>query len=147
MGQTAYSEKQINSLIKLSNQLIRRYNIKPQNIIGHSDSAPTRKPDPGKCFPWQYLAQKGIGLWYDINKTTEITDIQQLLSSIGYNTDTAEAIKASAYAFARRFVPNLISTDNNIQHLVDNVYPDNINFIYNKDFIKILQAVSYSFND
>lgn len=147
LGQTAYSENQINSLIKLSKQLIRRYNIKPQNIIGHSDSSPTRKPDPGKCFPWQDLAQKGISLWYDIHKTSEITDIQQLLSSIGYDTRSTEAVKASLYAFARRFVPNLIPTDNNIQHLVDNVYPDNINFINNKDFIKILQAVSYSFND
>ena len=82
LGQTPYPEKQIDSLITLSKEIVGRYNIKPNYVIGLSDSAPTRKADPGKCFPWKYLAQKGVGLWYDANKISSLTDIPQLLTKV-----------------------------------------------------------------
>ena len=52
-----FSNKQIKSLIGLLKQLIKQYNIKPENVLGHSDIAPYRKIDPGKYFPW-YLIQE-----------------------------------------------------------------------------------------
>jgi len=169
LGQSPYPEKQINSLISLSKQIINRYDIKPNYIIGHSDSAPTRKADPGKFFPWEELSKHGIGLWYDLNKTNPSADIKDLLSSIGYDTRTQETLTASLYAFARHFFPELIDIDINIQHLEQNIYPkklerfhsgysnatiisnkfnlSQIKFYNNNKFIKTLQAVSYSFND
>ena len=63
LGQAPYSKAQIDALTELSLDIIKRYNIAPTNIIGHSDSAPERKPDPGMSFPWQELAQRGIGLF------------------------------------------------------------------------------------
>ena len=47
---------QINSLIKLIRYLKKKYKIKPQNILGHSDIAPYRKYDPGEKFPWKKLS-------------------------------------------------------------------------------------------
>ena len=124
LGQDNYPHQQINSLIQLSQELIKRYSIKPQYIVGHSDTAPTRKPDPGMCFPWQELANAGIGLWYDIKNANKIknNDILQLLSSIGYSTNTTEEQQASIYAFARHFLPELSNKEDNLQHLVDNVF-------------------------
>ena len=56
-----FSKKQIKSIIKLSQFIIGKYKIDKNNILGHSDIAPTRKKDPGEKFPWQYLAKFGLG--------------------------------------------------------------------------------------
>mgnify|MGYP003334197526 CR=1 FL=1 len=50
-----FSKKQIQSLIKLSTILIKKYKINSKNILGHSDVAPERKKDPGEKFPWNKL--------------------------------------------------------------------------------------------
>ena len=63
-----FPKKQINSLIKLSKFLIRKYKIKPSFFLGHSDIAVDRKKDPGEKFPWKYLSKKKIGLWHDLNQ-------------------------------------------------------------------------------
>lgn len=63
-GSEPYSDAQINSLCALLGTLKKRYNIPTANFIGHSDLAPARKVDP-RNFPWQVLAKKGYGLWYD----------------------------------------------------------------------------------
>ena len=63
-----FSNAQIKSILKLCKFLIKKYKIKPQNILGHSDIAPDRKKDPGEKFPWQFLAKKKIGLWHPISK-------------------------------------------------------------------------------
>ena len=63
-----FSKKQIKSIVVLSNFLIKKYKIKPENILGHSDIAPLRKKDPGEKFPWQYLFKKKIGLMHDLDQ-------------------------------------------------------------------------------
>ena len=45
-----FSKKQIKSILRLTKFLIKKYKIKSQNILGHSDIAPTRKKDPGENF-------------------------------------------------------------------------------------------------
>ena len=144
LGQTPFSEPQIKSIINLSKKIIKKYNILPQNIVGHSDIAPNRKPDPGHFFPWKLLAKKGIGLWYNIDnaKFIKTKSIKKLLKKIGYETSD---INAAAYAFCRRFLPQYIKPDFNISHLVDNVLPNNFDFIKEEKFIKTLQAVAYSY--
>lgn len=58
-----YSQPQINALTALAKEIIRRYGITPDNVLGHSDIAPLRKQDPGKLFPWKALAGQGVGAW------------------------------------------------------------------------------------
>ena len=53
-----FSKKQIFAIIKLSRLLQKKYEIKPNNFLGHSDIAPNRKIDPGEKFPWKYLSKK-----------------------------------------------------------------------------------------
>ena len=64
-GYTNFNKKQLLSLIKICKNLIKKYRIKKQNVVGHSDVAPLRKIDPGEKFPWKQLASKNIGIWND----------------------------------------------------------------------------------
>ncbi len=66
-GYNNFTKKQILSLIKISKKLIKKYKIKKENIVGHSDIAPLRKSDPGEKFPWQKLSIVGIGIWNSCN--------------------------------------------------------------------------------
>ena len=68
-GYKKFSLKQIHSLVKLLKFLIKKYNVKKQNILGHSDIAPNRKKDPGEKFPWRKLANKNLCKWHNLNET------------------------------------------------------------------------------
>ena len=65
-GYKKYSSKQINSISKLIKFLMKKYKVKKQNILGHSDVAPDRKKDPGEKFPWNKLAKKKLCNWPNI---------------------------------------------------------------------------------
>jgi len=62
-GQSPFAQAQIDSLLQLLTDLTTRLRIPRAQIIGHQDLAPSRKPDPGKLFPWKQLADAGFGLW------------------------------------------------------------------------------------
>ena len=62
-----FSKRQIRSLVKLTKILIKKYKIRRVNILGHSDTAPLRKKDPGEKFPWKNLSKKKIGIWHNLN--------------------------------------------------------------------------------
>lgn len=105
-GEEPFTDRQIEALTELVLHLIDKYDIHPTQIIGHSDLAPTRKIDPGVMFPWQKMAQNGIGVWYDTHFIYPLAqiDVQQSLKNIGYGTDNLEATE---WAFCRRFNPAL----------------------------------------
>ena len=126
-GYKKFSKKQIQSLIRLSKILIKKYKIEPKNILGHSDIAPERKKDPGEKFPWKELANKRIGLWHSIslrklkknrsiklNKTSENMFYNNLYT-IGYlnqkfkNLKNKKLINYIVKAFQRRFRQELIN--------------------------------------
>tara|TARA_B100000575_G_scaffold274673_1_gene258592 strand:+ start:45 stop:776 length:732 start_codon:yes stop_codon:yes gene_type:complete len=81
-----FSKKQIFAIIKLSRFLIKKYKIKINCFLGHSDIAPNRKIDPGEKFPWKYLSKKKIGYWHNL-------DIKKLLKLRSIDTNNLEKIK------------------------------------------------------
>ena len=121
-----FTEKQINTLLKLSRYLIKKYNINLKNILGHSDIAPERKKDPGENFPWQYLSQNKVGLWHTIKKQELIKNrkIKAIkinkdifinnLFKIGYQKKKPKTLSKNKYldyiikAFQRRYRQSLI---------------------------------------
>ncbi len=62
-GYRAFPQAQIAALIELCSGILQRHAIPASRVLGHSDVAPARKGDPGELFPWQRLAEAGIGVW------------------------------------------------------------------------------------
>lgn len=83
-----YPEYQYKKIAALVKDIVTRYQIKPQNVLGHSDIAPTRKQDPGPLFPWKRLYDEHqIGMWYD--KADVDAFMNQLASTGTWTTDYA----------------------------------------------------------
>ena len=67
-GYKKFNSKQIISLKKLLKYLIKKYKIKLNNILGHSDIAPNRKKDPGEKFPWRDLSKDNLCQWHKLDE-------------------------------------------------------------------------------
>ena len=75
-GYQNFSKKQILSLINLCKNLKKKFSIKEENFLGHSDIAPLRKNDPGEKFPWKKLSFHKIGTYLKKNKTKVKLNLQ-----------------------------------------------------------------------
>ena len=80
-----FSKKQIKSIIKLSTYLKKKYKIKSNFILGHSDIAPDRKKDPGEKFPWKHLSKNKIGYWHNLNEKKLFKKRNQLVDKLEKN--------------------------------------------------------------
>jgi N-acetylmuramoyl-L-alanine amidase len=87
-GYREFPQPQMDAVLELSKGILSRHNIAPRDVIGHADLAPERKEDPGELFPWAWLAQQGVGLWYG-----ELSVVSRQLSvggaSLGQESRTA----------------------------------------------------------
>jgi len=125
-GYRNYTKKQILTLKKLLKFLMKRYAIKNQAILGHSDIAPERKKDPGEKFPWNELAKSKLSWAYnlDIKKIMKFRKIKLIsnlekkaflknLKKIGYTTNNSinsnKNTNLLVKAFQRRFRQDLVN--------------------------------------
>ena len=69
-GYQKFTKEQIKNLITLCKHLKKKFKIKSENFLGHSDIAPLRKIDPGEKFPWKKLSELRLGKWYSKKKIT-----------------------------------------------------------------------------
>ena len=119
-GYQNFSNKQIKSLIRLCKKLKKKYFIKKENFLGHSDIAPLRKNDPGEKFPWKSLSNHNIGRWYKkrsnydlVLKKKNESQFFKNLYKIGYryfninkrNSDDKKIIKS----FQRHYLPSNVT--------------------------------------
>ena len=125
-----YTEGQIQALIVLLKDIVKRNHIDPRHIIGHSDIAPSRKLDPGPLFPWKRLAQEGLGIWPDEQQVAQrqtqlmgvvpnIVWFQQQLALLGYPTpQTGEldiATRHTLAAFQMHYRPQKFDGEPDLQ--------------------------------
>ena len=120
-GYKDFSPSQIKSVISLSKKLKKKYKIKKENILGHSDIAPLRKKDPGEKFPWKILYKNKICLWHNLSeqhckklrkiKLNDSKKFYKLLFKFGYKSTNKSYEKIKIYKnFQRRFRPQIISS-------------------------------------
>ena len=118
-GYKNFNQSQIKSIIDLSKKLKKKYKIKKENILGHSDIAPLRKKDPGEKFPWKLLFRKKISLWHSLDEMKckkyrnillkDNREFFKLLFQFGYKFTKNSSEKIKIYKnFQRRFRPKLI---------------------------------------
>ncbi len=129
-----FSSKQINTLKKLLQILIKKYQISADNILGHSDIAPERKKDPGEKFPWKKLAKANLAKWHKLNekkiksfRSKKLNMIEEIsliknIYSLGYNKirnfDHKLNKKFLLTAFQRRFRQGLINGKSDLECLI-----------------------------
>ena len=127
-GYTPYTDEQIGALILLARGILARHPIPPSRVLGHSDVAPARKTDPGELFPWQRLAQSGVGVWPALSSPdhpvlsslapggsaerseAEGRAVAPMLSRFGYGVPPQVDVPLAAVitAFQRHFRPSCI---------------------------------------
>jgi N-acetylmuramoyl-L-alanine amidase len=123
LGYPDYPLRQIAAVIALCRSIItRRGPIAPDRILGHSDVAPARKQDPGEKFPWDLMAESGIGHWVRPAPVTlegpslrpndqgeAVLRLQRVLAGYGYGIEETgkydEATQLVVTAFQRHFRP------------------------------------------
>lgn len=121
----AFDPAQIELVARLAGDIIRRYQISPDNVVGHSDITPLRKFDPGPLFPWAQLAQRGIGAWPDDHAVrrflagrapgdpASVDSVRQALAKYGYalppDGNAAQETTKVISAFQMHFRPADIS--------------------------------------
>ncbi|MEM8657115.1 MAG: N-acetylmuramoyl-L-alanine amidase, partial [Pseudomonadota bacterium] len=62
-GDAPFAARQMGALEGLLKDLLPRYDLPADAVIGHSDMAPGRKRDPGARFDWRRLARRGLSVW------------------------------------------------------------------------------------
>ena len=108
-GYQPYPDQQIDALVPLVADIMKRHGITRGNVVGHSDIAPTRKQDPGELFPWARLAKLRLALPRPTKNLMDPnwTDGGFLLALERFGYDVSDKL-AAIVAFQRRFRPELI---------------------------------------
>ncbi len=114
-GDHPFSEPQMAALETLLADILDRWSIPPERVIGHSDMAPDRKGDPGPHFDWRRLAIRGLSIWPNVDRAdhqgqegwnaVQIVEIGQALRVFGYVMPDNDMAPLHVYnAFCTRFV-------------------------------------------
>jgi N-acetylmuramoyl-L-alanine amidase len=117
-----FPQSQIDALIPLLKDIVKRYHVPPENIIGHNEIAPQRKQDPGPLFPWYRLAQEGLIVWPDADRVAAVRPVfeaqlpdvawfQQKLAQHGYGITPSGVLDENTRnvlaAFQGKFRPSV----------------------------------------
>ena len=119
-GYEDFPLRQIAAVIALCKSILTRFHIGPENVLAHSDVAPSRKQDPGEKFPWDLLHDSGIGHWVRAAPLTldgvklhpgdrgeAVVRLQRMLATYGYGIEETgiydDTTRDVVTAFQRHF--------------------------------------------
>jgi N-acetylmuramoyl-L-alanine amidase len=120
-GYQNFTGAQMSSLIYLCRKLKKKYSLKKENFLCHSDIAPLRKLDPGEKFPWKKLSKYNLGCWYkNDDKKLNLTNHKKIknlffknLYKIGYRyfnvSKRVSKDKLIIKSFQRHYLPQSVS--------------------------------------
>lgn len=145
-GYPKFPSRQIAATTALCRGIMLRHNIQPWRVLGHSDIAPARKQDPGEKFPWNSLANSGVGVWVRPapvkdgeamqvgDKGDSVLYLQEALARLGYqipltsqfDTATLEVVTAFQRHFRQARVDGIAdySTLKTLQDLIGSLPPE-----------------------
>jgi N-acetylmuramoyl-L-alanine amidase len=108
-GYQPFPEPQMDALVPLVADILKRRHIRPVNVVGHSDIAPERKQDPGELFDWNRLARLGLALPRPSKGLIDPlwTDGGFILALERFGYQVRQP-KAAVTAFQRRFRPERV---------------------------------------
>lgn len=101
-GAEPFAEPQMARLEHLLRDVMERWSVPPERVIGHSDLAPGRKIDPGPRFDWQRLARLGLSVWPSPRSSSGPDGPSSpvgegLLTRLGYTAPASEEAKRAAF--------------------------------------------------
>ena len=122
-----FEQVQMNSGLKLCQYLMKKYAVKQNRVIGHSDIAfdsqtnlHNRKQDPSHLFDWKFLGENGVGIFPHISankseifahgdKSLKIEEIKKDLQKLGYRVtnftnEFDDEMKSLALVFNRKYL-------------------------------------------
>jgi N-acetylmuramoyl-L-alanine amidase len=121
LGYPDFPERQIDVVIALCRDILKRRPMRADRVVAHSDVAPSRKQDPGEKFPWVRLHAAGVGHWVDPAPLTAphgislgasgaaVAELQALLAKYGYGIPSPGEFDKPMHdvvvAFQRHFRP------------------------------------------
>lgn len=105
-GDHPFAGPQMAALEALLAGIMKRWAIRPERVIGHSDMAPGRKDDPGPRFDWKRLARHGLSVWPEAGQSAAPSEqrFDDLARAFGYTADVTHAERLAA--FRLRFRPH-----------------------------------------
>ncbi|WP_159565065.1 N-acetylmuramoyl-L-alanine amidase [Budvicia diplopodorum] len=118
-----FTDSQIELVIAVSRDIIQRNGIAAVNVVGHSDISPGRKVDPGPLFPWEKLADAGVGAWPDaqtVNRyliqrrseaAIDVKALQNNLSRYGYQVPETGVMDEETSRVVKAFQMHFRPTD------------------------------------
>jgi N-acetylmuramoyl-L-alanine amidase len=120
-GYTVFPAAYFDAVISLSQDIVARWDIRPEHVLAHSDVAPHRKIDPGEKFDWRQLHRAGVGHWVKPSRIdkgrvmqpgdegTPVTAFQAALALYGYGVEVSASYTddtaVQVRAFQRHFRP------------------------------------------
>ncbi|MBV8593613.1 MAG: N-acetylmuramoyl-L-alanine amidase [Caulobacteraceae bacterium] len=114
---------QVETAIRLLDDIRERWTIPDSFILGHSDVAPARKTDPGERFPWRRLWAAGHGLWAEPapapgeamsagDRGPGVAVLRGALARLGYGLKSGDAydddLRLTVAAFQRHWAPHRV---------------------------------------
>ncbi|MBD8890584.1 N-acetylmuramoyl-L-alanine amidase [Roseibium litorale] len=118
-GYRPFPSVQIDAVCDLTADICKRHRIQPWRVLAHSDVAPDRKEDPGELFPWNVLADRGVGHYVSPAAMTSgffmqegeegqpVEAIQSMLALYGYDVQISGVFdrrtRDAVTAFQRHF--------------------------------------------